>query len=148
SDALLRLYTEQREAIRAAGASQPVTTNVMGFFPGLDPFTWTGALDVVAAASYPDPADRQGPVRAALHAAGMRPLPGRGPGPPAELAVSAVNWRELDLPKTPERMRSDALRAIAHGSDGVLSFQWRASASGAERFHSAMLPHAGADTRV
>ena len=27
-------------------------------------------------------------------------------------------------------------------------FQWRASRSGAEKFHSAMLPHAGTDSRV
>lgn len=148
SDALLRLYTEQREEIRAAGASQPVTTNFMGFFPGLDPFTWTGELDVVSDDSYPDPADPEAPVRAALTHDLMRSLAGGGPWLLMEQAVSAVNWREHNLPKTTERMRSDALRAIAHGSDGVLSFQWRASASGAERFHSAMLPHAGADTRV
>src|SRR5206468_11079521 len=27
-------------------------------------------------------------------------------------------------------------------------FQWRASRAGAEKFHSAMLPHAGTDTKI
>lgn len=148
SDMLLRLYTEQRDAIRAAGAGQPVTTNFMGFFPGLDPFSWAEELDLVSDDSYPDPADPQAPVRAALTHDLMRSLADGGPWLLMEQAVSAVNWREHNLPKTEARMRSDALRAVAHGSDGVLSFQWRASASGAERFHSAMLPHAGPDTRV
>ncbi|WP_022918272.1 beta-galactosidase [Ruania albidiflava] len=148
SDMLLQLYTEQRDAIRGAGAAQPITTNFMGFFPGLDPTTWVGELDVVSDDSYPDPADPEAPVRAALTHDLMRSLADGGPWLLMEQAVSAVNWREHNLPKTAEQMRSDALRAIAHGSDGVLSFQWRASASGAERFHSAMLPHAGTDTRV
>ena len=43
-------------------------------------------------------------------------------------------------------MLRDSLRAVAHGADAVCFFQWRASASGAERFHSALLPHAGPDT--
>jgi beta-galactosidase len=37
---------------------------------------------------------------------------------------------------------------VARGADGILHFQWRQSAAGAEKFHSAMLPHAGAETRI
>ena len=40
-----------------------------------------------------------------------------------------------------------SLQHIAHGSDGALFFQWRASASGVEQYHSGMVPHAGPDTR-
>ena len=43
-------------------------------------------------------------------------------------------------------MLRDSLRAVAHGADAVCYFQWRASVQGSERFHSAMLPHAGPDT--
>src|SRR5690606_21027775 len=49
---------------------------------------------------------------------------------------------------SPERSRLESLQAVARGADGVCFFQWRASRAGAERFHSAMLPHAGPDTRV
>ena len=37
---------------------------------------------------------------------------------------------------------------MAHGADAVLFFQWRASRAGAEKFHSALVPHAGTDTRL
>ncbi|MGG8407186.1 beta-galactosidase, partial [Streptomyces sp. 12297] len=40
-----------------------------------------------------------------------------------------------------------SLQALAHGSDGVMFFQWRQARYGPEKFHSAMLPHGGTDTR-
>jgi beta-galactosidase len=40
-------------------------------------------------------------------------------------------------------MRRVCYQALARGAAGVLFFQWRASAAGAEKFHSAMLGHAG-----
>lgn len=41
-----------------------------------------------------------------------------------------------------------SLAHVARGSRGVMFFQWRAPAGGAERFHSAVVPHAGPDSRV
>jgi beta-galactosidase len=38
-------------------------------------------------------------------------------------------------------MRRWSYQAIARGADGTLFFQWRASRAGAEKFHSAMVPH-------
>jgi beta-galactosidase len=38
-------------------------------------------------------------------------------------------------------MRLWSLQAVARGADGVMFFQWRQSQSGAEKFHSAMVPH-------
>jgi beta-galactosidase len=37
---------------------------------------------------------------------------------------------------------------VARGAESALFFQWRASRFGAEKFHSAMLPHGGTDTRI
>ena len=45
-------------------------------------------------------------------------------------------------------MARNSLAHLARGADAVLFFQWRASRSGAEKFHSAMLPHAGTGSRV
>jgi beta-galactosidase len=45
-------------------------------------------------------------------------------------------------------MRLGSYQAIARGANGIMYFQWRASQFGAEKFHSAMLPHAGTETRV
>ena len=39
-------------------------------------------------------------------------------------------------------------QAVARGADAVMFFQWRQSLRGAEKFHSAMVPHAGEDSRV
>jgi beta-galactosidase len=65
-----------------------------------------------------------------------------------EQAPSAVNWRPVNVPKAPGQYRGLSLQAVARGSDAVLSFQWRAAAAGAEKFHSGMLPHAGTGSRV
>ena len=65
-----------------------------------------------------------------------------------EQAPSAVSWRTVNVPKAPGQYRALSLQAVARGGDAILSFQWRASATGAEKFHSAMLPHAGTDSRV
>ncbi|MGI4894714.1 MAG: beta-galactosidase, partial [Janthinobacterium lividum] len=43
-------------------------------------------------------------------------------------------------------MLQDSLSHVARGADGVCFFQWRASAAGAEQWHSAMVPHAGEDS--
>jgi beta-galactosidase len=45
-------------------------------------------------------------------------------------------------------MRRNSLTHVARGADGVLFFQWRAAAFGAEKFHSAMLPHGGTRSRL
>jgi beta-galactosidase len=65
-----------------------------------------------------------------------------------EHSTSAVNWQPRNLAKAPGQLRRNSLTHVARGSDGALFFQWRASAAGAEKFHSALLPHAGTDTRV
>ena len=65
-----------------------------------------------------------------------------------ESATSAVNWRPHNTAKDPGALRVDSYSALARGSDGICFFQFRQSAFGAERFHSAVVPLAGADTRV
>lgn len=147
SDVLLELFQAERDEIRAVDADRPITTNFMGFFGGVDYRSWAGELDVVSDDSYPDPADPAAPSSTALTHDLMRSLAG-GPWLLMEQATSAVSWRPHNVPKTTATMRRDALRAVGHGADGVLSFQWRASPTGPERFHSAMLPHAGTETRL
>ena len=148
SDQLLALYTEQRELVRLAAPGTPVTTNFMGFHPLTDYWRWAPEVDVVADDTYGDPADDDSALRQSLAHDLMRGLAGGAPWMLMEQAASAVNWRPHNLPKTPGRMRLDSLRAIARGADGSCFFQWRQSAFGAERFHSALVPHAGPETRL
>jgi beta-galactosidase len=146
SDALLRCYAEQRDEIRAAGARQPITTNFMGFFAHADYWSWADELDVISDDQYPDPASRDAPADIALVQDLMRSLGHGRPWMLMEQAAGAVSWREHNVPKTPEQLRLFSLQAVARGADGICFFQWRQARTGQERFHSAMLPHAGADT--
>jgi beta-galactosidase len=148
SDLLLDVYREQRDAIRAVDDSRLITTNFMGFFPLADYASWAADLDVVADDAYPDPGDPLAPSSSALRQDLMRSLGGGEPWILMEQAAGAVSWRPHNLPKSPERSRLESLQAVARGADGICFFQWRASRAGAERFHSAMLPHAGPDTRL
>lgn len=148
SDQMLRCYRELRDAIRETGAMQPITTNFMGFFAHADYWAWADSVDVISDDQYPDPADPNSPSDIALVQELMRSLGGGKPWMLMEQAVSATSWRPHNLPKTPARARLDSLQAVARGADGICYFQWRQSHAGAERFHSAMLPHAGADSEV
>jgi len=146
SDLLLDLFRAQKAIIRRHDAERPVTTNLMGFFGGVDPHDWRADLDVIADDAYPDPASPDGPADAALVNHLARGLAGGSSWLRMEQAASAVSWREHNLTKSPARLRSEVLQALAHGCDGALFFQWRQARSGPERFHSAMLPLAGPDT--
>ena len=63
-----------------------------------------------------------------------------------ESATSAVNWQPVNVAKRPGELLVDSLRHVARGADGVGFFQWRASRAGGEKFHSALVPHAGPDS--
>ena len=148
SDALLELYVMERDIIRAAGATQPVTTNFMGAFRPLDYWRWAAEVDVVSDDNYADPADPQSFRGAAFARDLMRSLkPGR-PWLLMEQATSAVSWRPANAPKAPGQMAALSLQAVGRGADAVLFFQWRQSRRGSEKFHSAMLPQAGTGTRT
>jgi beta-galactosidase len=148
SFALQRVFAEQRDAIRAAGATQPITTNFMGFEPLTDLWSWADDVDVIADDQYPDHAAPTASSDVALIQDLMRSLGGGRPWVLMEQAASATSWRPHNLPKSADRSRLDSLQAVARGADAICFFQWRQARSGAERFHSALLPHAGADTGV
>ncbi len=141
SDALLECYEIEREVLRSRTPDVPVTTNFMSFFKPLDYWRWAEREDVVSNDSYPDPSDPASSMRAAMAGDLMRSL-GRGrPWILMEQTTSRVNWREINVAKPPGVMRLWSLQAVAHGADGVMFFQWRQSGAGAEKFHSAMVPH-------
>jgi beta-galactosidase len=142
SDAFLALHRMELAILRRATPKIPVTTNFMGFFKPLDYRTWARELDYISWDSYPDPSD-EAAARAAA-AAGhdlMRSLKPDRPFVLMEQATSGVNWRPVNMPKRPGIMRLQSLQTVARGGDGVLFFQWRASQSGAEKYHSGMVQH-------
>lgn len=148
SDALLSLHRAETAILREHSPGVPITTNFMGFFRDADYWEWAQHVDVVSDDAYPDPADPRAHVRLSASRDLMRSLGGGRPWLLMEQASSAVNWRERNVPKPDGMNRLHSLGAVARGADGILYFQWRQSVAGAEKFHSAMLPHAGPDSRV
>ncbi|RJL31840.1 beta-galactosidase [Bailinhaonella thermotolerans] len=146
SDALLECFEAEKAVLRELTPDVPVTTNFMSLLPGLDYWRWAEAEDLVSDDAYPDPADPASHVATALSYDLMRSLK-RRPWLLLESAPSAVSWREVNAPKPPGVMRLHSLQALAHGSDGVMFFQWRQAKYGPEKFHSALLPHGGTAAR-
>ncbi|MFJ7906594.1 beta-galactosidase [Kitasatospora sp. NPDC096204] len=147
SDALLALHRAEKAVLDEVSPGVPVTTNFMSMLKALDYWEWSRHEDFVSDDAYPDPADPRAHVNAAMNYDLMRSLKGGRPWLLMEQAPSAVSWRPVNVPKTPGLYRLWSLQALARGADGVLHFQWRASVAGAEKFHSAMLPHRGTAAR-
>jgi beta-galactosidase len=141
SDALLELYEMEKEILREAKPDVPITTNFMGFFKPADYWKWAAREDVVSDDSYPDPADPEAHIGAAMSRDLMRSLGGGSPWVLMEQTTVRVNWRERNVPKRPNEMRLWSYGAVARGAEGIMFFQWRQSKAGAEKFHSAMVPH-------
>jgi beta-galactosidase len=78
----------------------------------------------------------------------MRGISAGGPWMLMEHAAGAASWHAINQAKKPGELLRHALAHVARGSDSVMYFQWRASRSGTEQFHSAMLPHAGRSSRI
>ena len=141
SDALLECYELERAVLTKATPEIPVTTNFMGFFKPLDYWKWARREDIVSNDSYPDPSDDRSGMRAAMAGDLMRSLGHGKPWILMEQTTSRVNWREINVAKAPGQMRLWSCQAVARGADGVMFFQWRQSRAGAEKHHSAMVPH-------
>ena len=141
SDALLECYEAEHEILTRIAPEIPVTTNFMGFFKPLDYWKWAAREDIVSHDAYPDPSEPRSGMRAAMAGDLMRSLGHGRPWILMEQTTNRVNWREVNVAKEPGQMRLWSLQAVARGADGVMFFQWRQSRAGAEKHHSAMVPH-------
>jgi beta-galactosidase len=149
SNELLECFRAEREVLARHTPSTPITTNLMAArFKTLDYWSWAPELDLVANDHYLIGEDPLGHVDLALAADLSRSLAGGQPWLLMEHSTSAVNWQARNLAKQPGQMRRNSLAHVARGADGVMFFQWRQSRAGSEKFHSAMVPHAGTQTKV
>jgi beta-galactosidase len=146
SDELLECYSLEHGILTKHSPGVPITTNFMQFFKPLDYWKWAEREDIVSDDVYQDPLDPDAGMGAAMAGDLMRSL-GRGrPWVLMEQTTSRVNWREINAAKAPGQMRLWSYQAVARGADGVLFFQWRQSRAGAEKHHSAMVPHGPIET--
>ena len=154
SDTTLELYTGQRDVIKAALASVgrsdvPVTTNFQLInCKSLDFWSWAREVDVAANNHYLTAEAADNHIELALTADFSRSMRRGEPWIVMEHSTGAVSWQPRNIAKRPGEMRRNTLAHVARGADGALFFQWRASRGGGEKFHSAMLPHGGTDTRI
>ncbi|WP_458781069.1 beta-galactosidase [Arthrobacter sp. D3-16] len=148
--ALMDYYRELVAVLREVTPGVPCTTNLMASSAtkSMDYFDWAKDLDVIANDHYLVAADPERQIELAFSADLTRGIAGGDPWILMEHSTSAVNWQPRNQPKMPGEMLRNSLAHVARGADAVMFFQWRQSFAGSEKFHSAMVPHGGRDTRV
>lgn len=147
SDAMLANFIDEKAAIRRVDATRPATTNFMGMYRPIDYHRWAEHLDFASWDNYP-PGPREH-VRMALTHDLMRGLKGGAPFWVMEQTPTITASRDVNPVKRPGVMRLWSWQSVAHGADGVLFFQMRQSRGACEKYHGAVLDHAGrTDTRA
>lgn len=149
SDALKAFYIAERDALAEITPDLPLTTNFMVSASGsvLDYDDWGDEVDFVSNDHYFIPGEAH-LDELAFSASLVDGIARKDPWFLMEHSTSAVNWREINYRKEPGQLVRDSLAHVAMGADAVCYFQWRQSKAGAEKFHSAMVPHAGEDSAV
>lgn len=147
SESLLDCYRLEYDAIREVVPDVPITTNLMGFFKGLDYHKWAKYMDFVSWDNYPANGVASGEI--AMSHELMRGAGGGKPFVLMEQTPSVTNWLPYNALKRPGVMRLWSYQAVAHGSDAVLFFQMRRSIGACEKYHGALIDHVGHEhTRV
>jgi beta-galactosidase len=148
--ALMDYYRSLLAVLREVTPHIPATTNLMASSAtkSMDYFDWAKDLDVIANDHYLVAADPERHIELAFSADLTRGIAGGEPWILMEHSTSAVNWQSRNRPKMPGEMLRNSLAHVARGADAVMFFQWRQSFAGSEKFHSAMVPHGGRNTRV
>ena len=146
SDSVLECYKLERDAVRKYNQEVVITTNLMGTFKDLDYFKWAKEMDVVSWDNYPA-YDTPWSMIAMKHDL-MRGLK-HEPFMLMEQTPSQQNWQKYNSLKRPGQMRAQSYQTMAHGADTIQFFQLRRSVGACEKFHGAVIAHAGTEnTRV
>ena len=151
TDQTVDFMCEEIHALRDGGATQPVTTNFMDDYKGLNYYNLAKHIDYVSWDSYPA-WNKEDEIRTAYNTALQHDLMRSMKQKPfllMESCPSSPNWQAISKLKKPGLLQSASLQAIAHGSDSVQYFQIRQSRGSFEKFHGAVIDHyGGSDTRV
>ncbi|MEI8095545.1 MAG: beta-galactosidase [Spirochaetales bacterium] len=144
----LEFFRTESAPLRELTPGTKVLVNMMGTYPGLNYWNWAPHVDVISWDSYPrwHNADHddvaEGALTAFVHDIN-RTLKHGQPWLLMESTPSQVNWQPVNRLKRPGLHRLASLQAVAHGSDSVLYFQWRKGRGAFEKFHGAVVDHAG-----
>ena len=140
-------FENEASVLRRYTPDIPVFSNISGYIKKLDQFTLTENMDCAGWDNYPTPGD---PVSIpALKHDIMRALKDGKPYIITEQSPNQQNWQPYNKLKRPGEVRALAYQGIARGGDACLFFQMRQSIGGQEKFHGAVISHAGReDTRI
>ncbi len=150
----INFFKNEIKSLRKLTPDIPVTTNMMGTFPGIEYRELAKELDVVSWDNYPTWHTTEQPdwkigVRTSFVHDLNRSLKQGKPFMMMESTPSTVNWQKVNKLKQPGMHMLSSLQAVAHGSDTVQYFQWRKSRGSFEKFHGAVVDHVGHEnTRV
>ncbi|MCW3061636.1 MAG: Beta-galactosidase [Capsulimonas sp.] len=147
SESLLNCFKAERDVLKSITPQIPVTTNLMGPFKPLDYHRWGREMDLVSWDSYPQRGAT--PAEIAFNHSLMRGCKEGRPWMLMEQTPSQQNWQAYNALKRPGVMRLWSYQAMAHGANAIMYFQWRRSRGACEKFHGAVVEHAGrSDARV
>ncbi len=147
TDSTAECFLNEYRVLKRYNPHIPVQTNMSGYIKKLDQFVMTKNLDIVGWDNYPWPDDP--PYFVAMKHDIMRGLKGGASYILTEQSPNQQNWQPYNLLKRPGEVRRLSYQALAHGADTCLFFQMRQSIAGQEKFHGAIISHAGReDTRV
>lgn len=147
SESILNCFRLEYDAIHAITPDIPITTNLMGTYEPLDYQKWAPYMDFISWDNYPanDTPIEETAMRHDL----MRGLKGGMPFALMEQTPSVTNWLPYNALKRPGIMRLWSYQAVAHGADTVMFFQIKRSIGSCEKYHGAVIDHAGHEnTRV
>lgn len=147
SESMLDCFRLEYDAIRAVTPDIPITTNLMGPYMSLDYQMWAKYMDFISWDNYP--AHDVVPEDTAFRHDLMRGLKQGKPFGLMEQTPSVTNWHPYNALKRPGVMRLWSYQAVAHGADTVMFFQLKRSIGACEKYHGAVIDHAGHEnTRV
>ncbi|MBT2757798.1 beta-galactosidase [Mesobacillus foraminis] len=149
SDSVLARYMDEYDILKTITPTIPVTTNYHGHatYKPLDYFKWSKHVDIVAWDNYPS---FDTPISTtAFRLDMMRGFKGGDPFMIMEQTPSQQNWQPYNSLKPPSVMALWSYQALARGADTVMFFQLRRSFGACEKYHGAVIEHAGHEnTRV
>ena len=147
SDRHIDFLKFERDTVKKFAPDAKFTVNMMYRFDGIDYFKMSKEIDIASWDNYPTWHKPSETVEeTALDTALMHDLYYSMKGRPfllMESSPSFTNWQPISKQKRPGIAELAALQTVAHGSDSVLYFQWRASRGAEEKFHGAVVGHDG-----
>lgn len=152
SDQTIDFYNHEIKPLKAVNPELPCTTNFMDWFYGIDYREFAKVVDVISWDAYPTWHEKASDADIAawfsFNHDMFRTLKAK-PFMLMESTPSLTNWQPVSKLKKPGMHKLSSLQAVAHGSDTVQYFQWRKSRGASEKFHGAVIDHAGHEhTRV